>query len=331
MKPELIAIAFSDIHLHKFKLFDKDNSRLEWSLKALSHISDVAMKNKVPLIFAGDLFHTPVNVENETLTKVITQYKRYIDDRKIPFFAISGNHDMCQKNGIDHHSPSYLETFAEVFKHFYLLDHQIQPYSLPGWSAQIWGIPYMNNDTELKERVKQVRKIAKGYDGFKILLIHGDCPGAMDAGIELGENKALGKKEYLDDGLFKPFDLVLFGHIHAPQKITDKCYMLGSPIQQTSGDKGEMGYWKIYNNQPPKFYGLVDYPKFVKLGKDEKPYNKLDYFILHEEIGAVEAVEKGDFDLSNSRTKLGKRYLKVKGIKDPKKKRALINALKEVE
>jgi len=31
----LIAIAFSDIHFHKFKVMDKEGSRLDWSIKAV--------------------------------------------------------------------------------------------------------------------------------------------------------------------------------------------------------------------------------------------------------------------------------------------------------
>lgn len=331
MKPELIGIAFSDLHSYKFKLFDKDNSRLEWSLKALTYIANIAQQNRVPLLFAGDLFHTPVSVENETLTKTITYYKRYIEDRKISCYAISGNHDMSQKNGIDHFAPSYLETFAEVFGHFYLLDHHDKPFRVTRSSdALIWGIPYMNNDTELRERIKELRKKAKRMTGFKILLMHGDCPGAKDSGIEIKENKALGEKKDLKI-LFAPWDLVLFGHIHHPQKITDKCYMLGSPIHQTSGESVQMGYWKIFIGKEPEFIGLVDFPKFRKLGKGEKPDNDLDYFIPYEEIGKIEEIEAGDFDLSNSRTKLAKRYSKVKKIKDPEKRKALIKALNEVE
>lgn len=331
MKPKLIAIAFSDIHIHKFKLFDKDNSRLQWSLDALTYIANIAQKNNVPLLFAGDLFHTPVSIENETLSKTLAYFKQYIDDRKIHFFAISGNHDMSEKNGIDHNAPSYLESFSTVFNRFYLLDHHDKPWQLPNWDAHIWGIPYMNNDTELRQRVKQLRKVAKKYKGFKILLMHGDCPGAMDAGIELKENKALGDKKNLKT-LFAPWDLVLFGHIHAPQKITNKCYMLGSPIHQTSGDTGQMGYWKIFIGKEPEFIGLVDFPKFVRLEKDQVAEdNGIDYIIPYEEIGAIEEVEKGDFNLSNSRTVLAKRYAQKRGIKSKSKRKALIKALNEVE
>lgn len=336
-KPDgLIGIAFSDLHSYKFKVFDKDGSRLEWTLKSLKEIAMQANELQVPLFFNGDLFHTPKDVDNECLWKTISTYKDYIEGPGTRFFAISGNHDMSEKNGLTHRSPSYLNTFAEVFKTFRLLDELDEPQKINTKTGKVfvWGLPYYNSDKELRTRIKQLKLIARSYDGYKILMLHNDCPGAMEAnGIRLGETKALGKPEKLD-GFFKDWDLVLFGHIHVPQKITKKCYMLGSPIHQNSADTTEMGYWQIFTNRAPKFIGLVGFPKFIKLTKGEVIMNldsTIDYIIPYEEEGSVEELEKGDFHLGQTRKKLAKRYLKVKGIKDKKKARALINILNAVE
>jgi len=125
---------------------------------------------------------------------------------------------------------------------------------------------------------------------------------------------------------------IALGHIHKPQQLFKHGYMLGSPIHQVSNDKAEMGYWKIFNDRAPQFIGLANiFPRFRKLVPGEVPDNEKDYFIMPDDQGLVEEVEKGDFDLSHSRTKLAKRYMKVKGIKDKKKKAALINILNQVE
>lgn len=327
----LIAIAFSDLHLFKFKLFNKGNSRLEWSLKALKEIGNAAIKLDVPILFAGDLFHTPAHLENETLNLAIDYYQRYIDQRHIDFFAISGNHDMSEKNGLKHISPSYLKVFYNVFRNFHLCDGMELPWTTRS-GLKIQGIPYYNNEHELRKQIKNYGKVMDTHKGYKILLLHGDCPGTMDNGHEVPEN-GLGTKSNLKK-LFASWDQVIFGHIHQPQKITKKILMCGSPIAQISSDKAQMGYWKIFTDQPPEFVGLVNFPKFVKLGKDEiimNPESAIDYYIPYEDAGKIEEVEAGEFDLGNSRKTLAKRYMKAKGIKDKAKKSALIKVLNSVE
>lgn len=330
----LIAIAFADLHSYKFKSFDQGSSRLEWTLKAFAQIAVVAKNRGVPLLFAGDLFHTPVMVENHVLNRTMETYDEHVERRKTEFFAISGNHDMSEKNGPNNHAPSYLRSFRTAFNTFRLLDWERE------WLTKnfvIQGIPYMNNDHELGETIRQYKSALKSEPKPReytsrlphILLLHGDCPGAVETnGIELGETKGIPRNV---DKFFSPWDHVLWGHIHHPQKISEKCTMLGSPIHQTSGDKGEMGFWEIFTNRPPKFNGLVGFPKFIKLAKGKKPDNDLDYFIPYEDLGKIEEMERGDFDLSLDRTKLAKRYLKTKGIKNKEKKKALIKALNAEE
>lgn len=335
MGEEVRAIVFSDLHSHKFKAFDRDNSRLEWTLKAFSHIAGIAKKEKVPLLFCGDLFHTPVMVDNHVLNRTMEIYDRVVEKQKISFFAISGNHDLSEKNGITHKSPSYLGAFKTAFSTFNLLDGNEFGVRRPG-SFILHGIPYMNHDVDLGKEIRKYRKIIKKIDTQKndprILLLHSDCPGVIETnGVVLEENKAIPRNI---DKYFRHWDWVLFGHIHHPQMISERCYMIGSPIHQTSSDKGEMGYWKIFTTKPPKFYGLIGFPKFIKLQKDEVILNSdstTDYIIPYEETEKIEELEKGDFDLSLDRTILAKRYLKKKGIKDKEKRKALIKALNAEE
>jgi len=118
----IIAIAFADLHVHKFRNFnDRPISRLDWSLKAFKSIADKAYKLGVPLLFSGDLFHNPKDVENETMGKMQKAYYREIENRGIDFYAISGNHDLSQKNSLSHISPSHLDSF-EHFSTFHKLN-----------------------------------------------------------------------------------------------------------------------------------------------------------------------------------------------------------------
>lgn len=320
----LIGIAFSDIHLYKFQAFNKGNSRLENSLKAMRIICNVALEHRVPILFCGDLFHIPKEVENETLTQVMEFFESI---RQVEFFAISGNHDLSQKNGWDYRSPTYLKGF-NCFPCFRWLDYHKKPYPIKGGWLQ--GLPYMNSVLELNKGIEAYRPEIKKQKGFKILMLHTDCPGQKGFdNLEHGEAE-LPKNI---DHYFRDWDLVLFGHVHRPQKITEKCYMLGSPIHQVASDKGEMGYWEIYNNRPPRFVGLAEFPKFIKLREEDnnEPYDDFNYFLPFEEVAKIEDVEQGEFNMNLSRTRLAKKYLKIKGIKDKTKKEALIKTLNSIE
>lgn len=327
--PMLIAVAFSDLHAYKFQLFNKDNSRLNNTLSAFRFIAGVAEFNKVPLLFCGDLFHTPKEVDNETLEKVLLNYMGNIEDNYIPMFSISGNHDQSEKNGYDYRSPSYLRSMGIVFKNFRLLDYLVEGLMM-GEDTQIWGIPYMNSEDEILKCINAYRPWAKEHkDKYKILMMHGDVLGAKDHnGLELYDG-TLFKKGV--DKFFKEWDLVLYGHIHKPQSITKKVHMLGSPIHQISSDKGDMGYWLIFNDRPPKFVGLAGYPKFVHLEKGQIAPDDKNYYIPFEREEAIEEVEQGDFNINHSRTKLAKKYMRVKGIKSKIKKKELIHILNSIE
>lgn len=323
--PELIAIAFGDLHIHKFRNFNANNQRLSNSLKVLKVISNVAIEKKVRVLFTGDLYHNPKELENEVNSKTLDMYRRVFEDKGIDFYAISGNHDMSEKNGGGHISPSHLDAFNH-FKTFHKADYTywVNP------KFTVWGLPYMNSDLHLKSMIEQLKKDVVNHKGFKILLLHSDCPGATTPeGIEVKETEHI---PWNLDVFFKEFDLVLFGHIHKPQQLSKKCYMLGSPIHQNAGDEGcEMGYWEVYSDASMKFVPLNKFPKFVRLGKGEEVPDDKNYYIPFEDVLEDEDAELGEFNLSNTRKQLAKRYCKIKGVKGKAKRRALIEILNQAE
>lgn len=321
----LIAIATSDWHSYEFKNFDVDGSRLKNTLAAGKEIMNAATKHDVPILFAGDLYHTPKELGNKVLTDTIDLFQM---DLKTRMFAISGNHDQDQKNGFEYKANTYLKMHWATNKLFTLIDYQ------PGIPYRddflIQGVPYMNSEDEIKKAVDALRRKAEVSKLFKILLMHGDVAGCKDH----NEHEMYDGKLFKNgvDNFFKPWDLVLYGHIHRPQQITKKVYMLGSPIHQISSDKGEMGYWQIYNDRDPKFVGLADYPKFIHLGKDETPpVGGKDYYIPFEKEAEIAELEKGDFNMNVSRTKMARRWMKAVGIKSKAKRKELIHILNSIE
>lgn len=324
---KLIGIASGDWHLAKFKSFSHLN-RLKWSLKAAEIIFEVCKNKGVPLYFTGDLFHTPKEIENEVMTKCLKLFKEYL--KYIDVFAIPGNHDMCEKNTLNHKSPHYLEAFT-IFKKFHLLENN---YAYPDYDTIVYGIPYHDFEddliTRIKEASKYIKKTISEEQPRKILLLHGNAPGATTPmGLELETSIPRNL-----DKFFKHWDLVLFGHIHKPKKLSSKVYMLGSPSHQEASDEGcEMGYWEIYSDNSLKFIPLNEYlPEFLSLTENQYNYYDVacpkdcpDYITIIEEGEKETNNEKSEeaFDTSLSRKKLASNYLKQKGIKNRDKEVAL--------
>lgn len=325
---QLIAIATADWHIHRFRDHDSGGSRLDWAIKAGNHILNVANQRKVPLLFAGDLFHNPKELENETLDRVTMMFRTGVTD----FYCISGNHDMSQKNGLNNRSPSYMYSLFNAFP------DKINYPNADGWIANkgminVYGFDYHNDEDELIKRVKKTIPAQK--DKINILLLHGNPPGCIQCNGTEAESDF--PKDI--DKFFKHWDLVLWGHIHKPQQISKKCFMLGSPIQQNFGDEGiEMGYWKIYSDKTMKFVCMNEtFPCFVTGTESALNQGDAAGFIKHYDYTRVIEEEKpgeevgGDFNvLTHSRKEIARKFCKTKGIKSKRKIKTLIHILNKV-
>ena len=330
--PKIIAIASGDWHIHKFKAFNQNDSRLHYCLMAMKKIANVCSANKVPLLFTGDLVHSPKDIENETNTSIMSTFRNYFQNRHTAMYGISGNHDLSEKNNLEHRSPTHLDILSQ-FSYFHKMDYSdvlIGDGFQNRKKIMLWGIPYMNNDQDLRMQIKSFRKELKRVDEFfNILMVHSDIPGAKTPeGFELNETEHLGDWDRLTRG----WDLILAGHIHRPQKIGKKTYMLGPPLQHTFGEEGiKCGYWEIYDDRTIKFRLIKGFPKFRTLEKGQVPDNKLDYFRDPNDALVDEQEEKQEFALNNSRKSLATAYCDVKNIRSKRKRRALIIVLNQVE
>lgn len=325
---KVVAIATGDWHIHPFNNTNDPLKRLDISLKVGGLIVEKAKRYGVPILFTGDFFHTPKGIPTEVHEVVPPWYKTTMGSTgaQIEFICIDGNHDLSQKNTLKNQSPSHLKSFEENPGFKRLNNSFVQG----AFNTLIYGIPYYDYERDwvikIKEATKEVDALKKCK---KILLLHGNAPGAKTPqGFEIESKLNL---KYLS----KHWDLVLMGHIHKPQKLYKKVYMLGSPIQQTFGDEGtQMGYWEVYDDMTVKLIPLNNlFPEFVTLTPDQiirkgDDNPKGDYIKVKQEP-EIETEDEllNDFLVSNSRKKLAKNYLKVKGIKDKKKLKALINIL----
>lgn len=335
-KKKVIAVVSSDWHLHNFKAYTENLSRLRWSIKAGEFIADVCNKHNAPLLFTGDMFHTPKQVENEVTTQSKLFYKRAFVDKGLTTLAIPGNHDQSQKNTRKNKSPHYLEEFM-IFPRFHNVSDTEQ---YIGKRTLVTGVEYYSYERDLIDKIRKKENDLKKRkldrpDIKRVLLLHSNAPGAKTTTGQTIEDCKIPADL---DKFFEFWDLVLFGHIHLPQKLSKKCYMIGSPIQQTWGDEGKkMGYWLLYEDLSMDFMPMnAEFPEFKSFSsKEEADRHRVDsYKGRIDYINVVEPEKEDDqeesfnsnFKPNTNRNELAKAYCDKVGITNTKK----INALKKV-
>lgn len=298
-------IAFSDIQIKDWALFSKNHSRLKHSMQAMRRISQLAIKYQVPILFAGDFFDNNKEIDNRTLGMAIRNYKKTLGELEV--IGISGNHDQGELSTPSHYPVNYMTTWAEIFDNFHLVDFSKWENS----TARVQGIPYLTNNVGFSESVNKARS-NRHPTKKNILLVHTDFHH-----IAYNKVRTSGTVENLDMNLgklFKGFDLVLSGHIHAPAKIRHNIYMLGATNHQRTSDLGvDMGIWKVYEDMSMSFIKL-DLPQF----KRGEPKDDIHFYLPEVQMKS-ESEEKDLPNKSISPLELAKEYLRHTDQKSKKK------------
>lgn len=318
MKPKVIALAFSDLHINLWTKFNADNKRTLDHFRVLSLIKKKCLKYNCPALFCGDLFHKPEGMSQDLMHLVFSELDKLKGDN-FRIYAISGNHDLAHNNSISNKQPSYIK-LLERYDFIKCIDlHNVE---IPS-GIRIYGVPYIDHNLGLNE---YINGLSLNDNHKNILLLHTDYPGAKDT-----DGAEVGSCENLNTNLLQKFDLTLIGHIHKPQKLGKKVIMIGAPLQQRRTDRDcQLGYWKIYEDMTVKFKPLNIFPKFIDVDSEEKIKEDGNYYTVVSKPKEVEVVEnRVTRDLSKK--KLVKEYLKARGIVDKDKKRILLNIIKEAE
>ena len=323
---KIIAIAFSDLHINDWSKHNKDNSRTLNHFRVLSIMGDLCKKYDCPALFCGDLFHQPEKISLELHSLVIKEFLKIsdshnFDNNQRKLYCISGNHDTPFISTIGDIPRSWVNEFSI----FYWLESLDYKSIWVGTNIIIHGVPYIDHNIGLNDYLKNL-KLEKGCK--HILLLHTDYPGAEDT-----DGRRVDSVENLNLNILNRFDLVLCGHIHKPQRLSKKVYMIGAPLQQRRTDKNcKLGYWEIYEDLTLKFKELKGFPKFIDVESEEDVKDDGNYYTIIPKPKASENVIT-DHKISKqlSKRKLAKTYMKQKGIKDPNKEKLLIDILKKSE
>lgn len=311
------AIIFSDLHLHNWK---NHTSRSDTAIRVLKIISDICIRKKIPALFCGDLLHDPKVLDYE-LADIIYREFPVLDKKPWNMYGISGNHTMYYSSTTGSNTFSWDKFLNYSF--YKNIDFKRIHYK----NLYIYGVPYIDNNVGLTDYLKNVDVSVGGTNSKHILMLHTDYPGAKD-----NDGREIGSVENLNLNILNKFDLVLCGHIHKPQRLSKKVYMIGAPYQQRRTDKdSKLGYWELYSDLSMKFKELNDFPKFIDVESEDEIKDDGNYYTLipKKEENTNKSTTKIHRNLSKN--KLARQYLRENGIKDKDKSNLLKRILKEAE
>lgn len=318
MSKEVIAIAFSDLHLNMWSKFNQDKHRTINGFDVLFRVADICHKHHCPALFCGDLFHKSENIDAELFDMVQQKfYELKLIHNKTGFtvYAISGNHDIDRVNTIEEPKTSWVSRFAEVYDWLECIDFktvQINKYL-------VHGIPYIDHNTGLNKYLQK--------PSASILLLHTDYPGAKDT-----DGRVVDSSENLNINLLKPFKLVLCGHIHKPQRLGKKIYMVGAPQQQRRTDRNcEMGYLEIYDDLSVKFKYWDDYPRFIDVYDESEINDDSNYYTVIPKPASKKVESDHKITKQLTKRQLARRYMKQKGDKNKTRLKLLTDVLTKGE
>ena len=318
-----IALAFSDIHFNMWSKFNTNNERTLAHLQVLSYIMKACEEHSVGyVLFGGDFFHKPENIDASLFQPLANFICKKLNRWDRDIIGISGNHDMKLNNTLEKPSPSLWYSICQLSSSLHCIDWESRDIG----TAVVHGIPYLDRNLGLND---QVNKIKLTPHKKNILLLHTDYPGAKD-----NDGSVVDSVENLNTNLLNRFDLVLIGHIHKPQRLSKKVYMIGATHQQRRTDRNcELGYSVIYDDMSVKLVSLSDkLPKFIDVETPEEVLDDGNYYTVISKNNKLEPASE-DVNMVTvglSTKKLVRSYLRTVGVKDINKRKLLISTINKV-
>lgn len=320
MSKEVIAIAFSDLHINLYAKFNEGNKRTLDSFRVLSIIKEQCKKYQCPALFCGDFFHKAENMDSELMEIVYEEFSKLkLKESGIEMYAISGNHDIKKISRVGIKPFSWIR----LLEQFGIKNLDYSKTIIGNKDVYtVYGVPYIDNNVGLSEYLKKLKLKDKN-----LLLLHTDYPGAKDT-----DGREIGSVENLNVNVLNRFDLVLCGHIHKPQRLSKKVYMIGATNQQRRTDRDcKLGYWKIYSDLSMQFVHLKQFPKFIDVESEDEIKDDGNYYTVLPKKTSNLVNTNHKITKQLSKKALAKIYLKEKGIKEEEKKNLLIDVLKKAE
>lgn len=225
-------VVISDPHIHSYKAHDKDGSRLDNCQKVVTEAVLKADELGGSVLNVGD-WHDKDTLPAEVIS-ASAGILNIAKSRGVSILSITGNHDMKGIPKFGSPIVSSIEWMELVAPDtFQIIDNLIHVDRDHG--TLIYGIPYYDHLSEYSKALNNAVASMEAMDPdnkmFRLLLIHQTPEGLGNAMIATDTDP--------EDPRYDAFDLILCGHIHQRQFITDKFVVVGSPIHRSREDAGQ--------------------------------------------------------------------------------------------
>ena len=239
-------IHLSDLHLGKRV---NEFSMIEDQKYILDQILTVIDEERPDgILLAGDLYDRPV--PSAEAVQLFDSFLTRLAQRKLPVYAISGNHDSAERIAFGAHimsssgicmSPVYdgktakyclTDSYGEVWIH-------LLPFIRP--SVVRHALAGEEGTEEIRTYQEAVQAAVEHMDidieKRNILVAHQFAVGAVSCD---SEEITVGGIDQIEVSVFRDFDYVALGHIHSPQNVgSDHIRYCGTPLKYSFSEAGQ--------------------------------------------------------------------------------------------
>ena len=228
-----------DLHLGKILY---EYSLLEDQKYILNQITEILLQDDFDVLaITGDIYDRAI--PSPEAVELFDQFLTNLHKKKpnLSILIISGNHDSARRLSF----ASKLLSSNNIYICAENLSEKIdnkKPISLKdstGFQCDFYLVPFFHAD-DIKNIVEN---ISPNPENPSILFSH-----CLTLGVETSssERTVVGPAENIDSSIFEKFTYTGLGHIHKPQKVSEKIYYSGSPLAYSFDEiKYEKSFLKI--------------------------------------------------------------------------------------
>ena len=239
-------IHLSDLHLgnrvNEFSMIEDQKYILDQILTVIDE------ERPDGILLAGDLYDRPV--PSAEAVQLFDSFLTRLAQRKLPVYAISGNHDSAERIAFGAHIMSNSGIYMSP-----VYDGKISKYCLTDSYGEVWIhlLPFIRPSVVRhalagEEGTEEIRTYQEAVQAAvehmdidtekrNILVAHQFAVGAVSCD---SEEITVGGIDQIEVSVFRDFDYVALGHIHSPQNVgSDHIRYCGTPLKYSFSEAGQ--------------------------------------------------------------------------------------------
>lgn len=306
-------IVTSDWHIHNYKNYSEDDSRMKNIFSSILDMFNYAHQNNIEtILFGGDMVErqvtTPIKVILETLQFFKDTFEKFPN---IQVIAISGNHDLGEKSIF--HTAESLVSWCHIMGNTFEQWHCIDLKSMQVDNLHIFGIPYLEYKEDYDKSLTLVTAQKELSNArYSILLIH-QTPHLPGLNIPMDTDP--------NDERYGVFDQVFCGHIHKRMHLATNFNLIGTPLQHSFDEGGyqvDNGFIEYNVETKEKKYINLNYPKFIEIkeGQTEPSNCYVRTLPTFKGTSGIDSIQREVFSSNTNRQTVVSSYFEVEGNGD---------------